>query len=919
MSDPDKRSVGSHHHSAPLLVANHRRPLSGWFWLLPLMCVAANVFAADIKLVKSRPNQVYGVPRPGFDQPAVPLRTSFYLELAVARRADDDVVLRESVAVRLTPAGHAACSILGEDVQFGPGYHGFLRSVTDRRTGPKLVVYIDSDLELLPETAYTIQVAARSRDGAELPPDAGKWQFTTETRPTTAPVNFALQLDAPAVRWHGGFFTGFCGVTFGGNQDSRMSTFELMDEVRRTAPRAWSLQRDFWLTGMEHQPQLMAVLPNIVRERETRRIVGIDRLATGTVLKVEDFYGHQQYGIPGGQPPSGDYRAGDEVLIADGVHDARAKVVAVDDAAGTVTVTDIATPDEGWKLAYSGSISEAENPNAPGLFPHGGTYLRKFSPCGVPVYYWGRLDHEWDLAHRRFGRRLIVNFADAPGDLSIDGRNWTTAKDYVQLHQVVGTITGHIIDRYGKATLSFPWSVFNEPNLGLQFWRSDWKELQKFYDYTTDAILRAFEDRGYDSESVFIGGLELAGASASENRLREFLAHCSPQAEAPGALPLNAAFADPRLDGKRSARVTKLCGDHGGRGAPCDFISVHAYKPSQAMAAEIISAKETALEMDPKFYSELWVNSHESCPGWQPLPDPAFGDSYLGNGYFVTWCADVARRQLRRAVPDGRFAFGESILTYWPRPVQNFDGANDFVREIHVDDDGDGQRDRSITVAMPILHFLGLLAQMGDEYHVLPEQVIGGHVVSGFASRTGDTVRLLLYSHSGLDTESRSDADFEVSVDLSGLDAQPVSVREYRFDKDHNSYFHLGRSLRDLQDVEGLDAAIRLLQSDSIEKQLDGLERLSRFGTKAKAAIGSIYQCLLKTQDNRLSAAAIAAIQRISAPQAYPADVVREVERRSHLRETGSARHIMSENGTLQLQARVSGNGANYLVIEPAS
>ena len=52
--------------------------------------------------------------------------------------------------------------------------------------------------------------------------------------------------------------------------------------------------------------------------------------------------------------------------------------------------------------------------------------------------------------------------------------------------------------------------------------------MQKFYDYTSDGILRAFEDSGYDSRKVFIGGLELGGVFGVNLKLNEFLSHCSP-------------------------------------------------------------------------------------------------------------------------------------------------------------------------------------------------------------------------------------------------------------------------------------------------------------------------------------------------------------------------------------------------------
>jgi hypothetical protein len=230
------------------------------------------------------------------------------------------------------------------------------------------------------------------------------------------------------------------------------------------------------------------------------------------------------------------------------------------------------------------------------------------------------------------------------------------------------------------------------------------------------------------------------------------------------------------------------------------------------------------------------------------MPDPAYGDSYLGNGYYPTWCADVVRRQLARAALDPRYASGETILTFWPWPNSNFGGGNDCVRALHTDEG------RTVTVAMPILHFLGLLSRMGPDYHVLPEQTVGGHVVSGFASADGKAVRVLLYSHNMADTQSRSGATFEVSLRLTGLKATRVRVDEYRFDAEHNSYYRLAREQRD-RPAEG-------------------------------------------------------------PRQRYPAAVVKEVERLSALRRTGTSTHAI-EGGKLTIKGPVAGNGASVLVLEP--
>jgi hypothetical protein len=859
----------------------------------------------------------------------VPLRTSFYVELGLTEKNAGDAVLAESVCLQLESEAAEPLVLLRAGGRFAPGYTGKFIPGKTSEGGSTLGVYMDGEMPLRAATRYTVRLEARSRAGAVLPAKAGTWQFTTERAPATHRLHFALPPDAPAVRWHGGFFSGLCGTSFCTGHANRIPTFELMDQVRQTAPRAWSLQRDFWLTGMEHQPSLLTVnLPNIVRERETRRIVAIDPEPRGNRLRVEDFFGHQQYGIAPNRPLRDDYHPGDEVVIADGVHDARAKVLAVDDTQHAILVTGFDPPSGGWKLPYAGPLPTKEDANAPGLFAPGGCYLHKLRPHGTPVYYWDRLDCEWDLAVKRFKRRVMPNFADAPGDLARDGRSWTTAKDYVELHEVTRAITGHIIDRYGEAALTFPWSVFNEPDLGALFWRADWNELQTFYDYTVDGILRAFEDRGYDSGRVFVGGLELGAIFGTNLRLREFLAHCAPRAQpVAGALPKNAAFADNRLDGKRSRRVETLCRAHAGRGCPCDFVSIHAYNRSKLMADKLARAKEMALEIDPDHYAKLWINSHESCPDWSGPPDPAYADSYLGNGYFPTWCADVARRRLQRAAGDARYARGETILTVWPSPPSNFGGSNDFVRAVHVKGQGDGAADKTVTVPMPILHFLGLVAAMGPEYRVLPEQTVGGHVLSGFASQAGHTRRVLLYAHHMLDTESRSEADFEITLDLAEPERGPMLVREYRFDKEHNSYFRLARRLRDEaapkspEDTalsQRLDKALAKLDSKQRDTQLAGLEELAALGPAAETAVKRVFEVLLSTQDTTVRERATAVLKRIAGPKAFPAATVRQVEELSALHLTGLTSPKPGADGRRRLTVRVAANGANYLIIEPA-
>jgi len=492
-------------------------------------------------------------------------------------------------------------------------------------------------------------------------------------------------------------------------------------------------------------------------------------------------------------------------------------------------------------------------------------------------------------------------------------------------------MAGHVIDRYGEESLTFTWSVFNEPDLGAFFWRASWDELQTFYDYTTDAILRAFEDRGYDSSKVFVGGLELGGIFGTNLRLSEFLAHCSPTAEAKGALSKNAAFADKRLDGKRSRRVEELCRASGGKGAPCNFVSVHAYNDAKVMAAKLARAKELALELDAEYFADLWVNSHEACPEWSLPPDEAAADSYLGNGYFPTWCTEVVSRQLAQAEKDPRYAFGETLLTVW-RPPADLSGVNAVTRILNRDDNSDGRADRTVTVPYPTFHVLNLLSDLGDEYWPLPRTTVAGHVVTGFASRDErGTIRVALFAHHSEDTQSRSDAEFEIELELSEVGLKrgdQAELTEYRFDRVHNSYFAKACELRQRQSVatpagEAPEAVVKRLSSTDATEQLAALAEIEkRTPAEQFAVLSSVAALAESASDERVRESAKKMVARLifAANDNHPglpkADVD-EIERLSKLQKTNVAKVAVTIDGKLSLKPRVSGNGMNMLVIRP--
>jgi hypothetical protein len=223
------------------------------------------------------------------------------------------------------------------------------------------------------------------------------------------------------------------------------------------------------------------------------------------------------------------------------------------------------TAPSAWILEYEGS-HPAGNPEVPDNFTLPLCYLRKLTPVGTPVYYWSRIDDEWDIVHGQHGLRLQVNFSYTPLDLSSEPVPGSTGghgsisppKDWPQWHDFVREIVFHLIDRYGAPTQDFYYSVGNENNFSI-FWSGGKDGFYELYDYTVNAVLTAFEDRGLDANRVQVGGIEAAGLGG-RGWIRDAMYHCSGAADKPGGgiQELNYVCADPRFDGTRAARVEAI-------------------------------------------------------------------------------------------------------------------------------------------------------------------------------------------------------------------------------------------------------------------------------------------------------------------------------------------------------------------------
>jgi xylan 1,4-beta-xylosidase len=114
------------------------------------------------------------------------------------------------------------------------------------------------------------------------------------------------------------------------------------------------------------------------------------------------------------------------------------------------------------------------------------------------------------------------NFPNGPVNAIYTG--WAyPPKDYQKWSELIFQFVRHLRGRYGDAALkSWLWEVWNEPDIG--YWKGTPEEFLKLYDFSVDAVLKAFPD-------ARIGGPDTTGAASprAAEFLRLFLEHCAHQ------------------------------------------------------------------------------------------------------------------------------------------------------------------------------------------------------------------------------------------------------------------------------------------------------------------------------------------------------------------------------------------------------
>jgi len=175
--------------------------------------------------------------------------------------------------------------------------------------------------------------------------------------------------------------------------------------------------------------------------------------------------------------------------------------------------------------------------NGSGSLKWGSTNTYTEDISGNPIYSWDIVNRLFDTFHET-GVKPIVEIGFMPKALSTHPEpyrhefplapvseiytGWAyPPKDYSKWADLVFRFVRHLRERYGDPELkSWFWEVWNEPDIG--YWQGTEDEFLKLYDFTVDAVLRAYPE-------AKIGGPDTTGPNGGKaaEYLRAFLNHCA--------------------------------------------------------------------------------------------------------------------------------------------------------------------------------------------------------------------------------------------------------------------------------------------------------------------------------------------------------------------------------------------------------
>ncbi len=453
----------------------------------------------------------------------------------------------------------------------------------------------------------------------------------------------------------------------------------------------------------------------------------------------------------------------------------------------------------------------------------GSTNVYTEDAAGNPVYDWRILDRIFD-AFTQAGVKPLVELGFMPQALSTHPEpyrhnfpkdsvgaiytGWAyPPKDYHKWSELISKVVSHLRVRYGDAALKgWLWEVWNEPDIG--YWQGTPQEYFKLYDFTVEAVLKAYP-------GARIGGPDTTGPGSPKAAefLRFFLEHCAHERN----------FADGKI------------------GSRLDFISFHPKGSPKWMGDHVQMGLAKQLESIERGFEIV-----ASRPEWRSIPivlgewDPegcaaCSAQQYPQNSYrngtlYACYTAEALSRTLDLA--ERKQVSLEGMVTW----AFEFEDQPYFAGFRTLATNG---------IDKPVLNafrMFGLLQQQRlritssgtlDTESVVQSGVRGPADVNAIATRGGQELAILIWNYHD-DDQTAPPAAIEVEVRGLPKDIKRTAVEHFRVDALHSNAYSMWLKLGSPQspppvEYETLQAAgqLQLLESPSWQTIELGSVRLS--------------------------------------------------------------------------------------------
>ena len=403
----------------------------------------------------------------------------------------------------------------------------------------------------------------------------------------------------------------------------------------------------------------------------------------------------------------------------------------------------------------------------------GSTNVYTEDDSGKSKYDWTIVDRIFDTLHATRIKSL-VEIGFMPEALSMHPEpyrhnfpqgsiftGWAyPPKDYAKWAELVFQFVRHLRERFGDPELkTWLWEVWNEPDIG--YWQGTRDEYFKLYDFTSEAVLRAFPE-------ARVGGPHSTGPGnpKAAEFLRAFLEHCAHERN--------------YATGKTGSRL--------------DFIAFHAKGAPTWRGDHVqmgIAAQLTSIEQGFRIISSfpewrdkpviLGESDPEGCAACSVQQHPE--NSYRNGPLYAAYTAEVLQHTLALARREHINLLGSVTWAFEFETQPYFAGFRELA---------------SNGLDKPVLNTFRMLGLLGNERVKVTasqasptELVVRDGVrerpdINAIATRKDHEIDVLIWNYHDDDLPS---APAQIEVNLHSLPPNTALLEHFRVDSDHSNAF----------------------------------------------------------------------------------------------------------------------------------